>query len=75
MNKFLLIDDDGLPTYILKKNVNRVSVTSQDEDEEPEVQETVIITEVDESGETFEYEVYGPIGYAASIILELNEGI
>jgi hypothetical protein len=73
MSKFFEIDQDGLPTYILKKDITRVTVNSRDEDEEPEVQESVTVYATDESGESSEFEVYGPVGYAAAIIMSLNE--
>jgi nitrogen fixation protein len=75
MSRFLEVEEDGLPTYILKKDVVKVMVTHRDEDGDEDGEltaETVVIVTCNEEEE---YEVYGPIGFAASIIMSLNEGV
>jgi hypothetical protein len=74
MSRFLEVEDGGLPTYVLKKDVVKVMVIDRNEDadeEEAPTAETVNIIMANEE----EYEVYGPIGFAASIIMSLNEGV
>jgi hypothetical protein len=74
MSRFLEVEDGGLPTYVLKKDVVKVMVIDRNEDadeEEAPTAETVNIIMANED----EYEVYGPIGFAASIIMSLNEGV